>query len=46
MNYDLLLQGGHVVDPANKLNAVRDIAIKDGRIPPLQRASRPPPPKK
>ena len=32
MNYDLLLQGGHVVDPANKLNAVRDIAIKDGRI--------------
>ena len=32
MNYDLLLQGGHVVDPANKLNAVRDIAVKDGRI--------------
>ena len=32
MNYDVLLQGGHVVDPANKINAVRDIAIKDGRI--------------
>ena len=32
MNYDLLLQGGHVVDPANKLNSVRDIAIKDGCI--------------
>ena len=32
MNYDVLLQGGHVVDPANQINAVRDIAIKDGRI--------------
>jgi dihydroorotase len=32
MNYDLLLQGGHVVDPANGINGVRDIAIKDGRI--------------
>lgn len=32
MIYDLLLQGGQVVDPAHKLNAVRDIAIKDGRI--------------
>lgn len=32
MIYDLLLQGGHVVDPANGINGVRDIAIKDGRI--------------
>jgi len=32
MIYDLLLQGGHVVDPANGVNGVRDIAIKDGRI--------------
>src|SRR6185436_10351450 len=32
MIYDLLLQGGQVVDPAHKLNAVRDIAIKDGRV--------------
>ena len=31
MIYDLLLQGGHVVDPANGINGVRDIAIKDGR---------------
>ena len=32
MNYDLLLQGGHVVDPANGVDKVCDIAIKDGRI--------------
>ena len=30
--YDLLLQGGHVVDAKNHLNAVRDVAIRDGRI--------------
>ncbi len=32
MNYDILLQGGQVIDPAHGLNAVHDIAIKDGRI--------------
>ena len=32
MNYDILLQGGHLVDPAHGINGVRDIAIKDGRI--------------
>lgn len=30
--YDLLLQGGHVVDPKNNLSAVRDVAILNGRI--------------
>ncbi|MBM3737208.1 MAG: amidohydrolase/deacetylase family metallohydrolase [Acidobacteria bacterium] len=30
--YDLLLQGGHVIDAKNKINAVRDVAIKDGKI--------------
>jgi dihydroorotase len=30
--YDLLLQGGHVIDPKNGISAVRDVAIKDGRI--------------
>jgi dihydroorotase len=30
--YDLLLQGGHVVDAKNKLSAVRDVAIRDGKI--------------
>ena len=30
--YDLLLQGGHVVDAKNNISAVRDVAIKDGLI--------------
>jgi dihydroorotase len=30
--YDLLLQGGHLVDAKNKLSAVRDVAIKDGKV--------------
>ena len=30
--YDLLIKGGRVIDPANKLNAVRDIAIANGKI--------------
>ncbi len=31
-DYDLLLKGGHVLDGKNKVNAVRDVAIKDGKI--------------
>ena len=30
--YDLLLQGGHVVDAKNGLSAVRDVAIQNGKI--------------
>jgi dihydroorotase len=30
--YDLLLQNGHVVDSKNRISAVRDVAIKDGKI--------------
>ncbi len=30
--YDLLLRGGHVIDAKNQLSAVRDVAIRDGRI--------------
>ena len=30
--FDLLLKGGHVVDGKNKLSAVRDVGIKDGKI--------------
>lgn len=31
-NYDLLLQGGRVVDARNGINEVRDLAVKDGRV--------------
>jgi len=30
--YDLLLQGGHVIDAKNSIDAVRDVAILDGKI--------------
>jgi dihydroorotase len=30
--YDLILQGGHVVDAKNQISAIRDVAIKDGKI--------------
>ncbi len=30
--YDLLLRGGHVIDPANHIDAVLDVAIRDGHI--------------
>jgi dihydroorotase len=30
--YDLLLKGGHVIDARNRLSAVRDVAIKDGKV--------------
>ena len=30
--YDLLLKGGHVIDPANRLNRVMDVAIAGGKI--------------
>ena len=30
--YDLLLRGGHVIDAKNKIDAIRDVAIQDGKI--------------
>ena len=30
--YDLLLRGGHVIDPRNKISDVRDVAIAEGKI--------------
>src|SRR5437763_11112970 len=30
--YDLLLKGGHLIDPRNRISAVRDVAIADGRV--------------
>jgi len=31
-HYDLVLKGGHVIDPANRIDAVMDVAIADGKI--------------
>ncbi len=30
--YDLLLKGGHVIDPENHIDEVRDVAVKGGKI--------------
>src|SRR5580704_16739781 len=30
--YDLIIKGGRVIDPSRKLDAVRDLAIANGRI--------------
>src|SRR5262245_9559941 len=30
--YDLIVKGGRVIDPSRKLNAIRDVAIANGRI--------------
>ena len=30
--YDLLLKGGHVVDAKNRISAVRDVAIAEGKV--------------
>jgi dihydroorotase len=30
--YDLLLRGGHVIDPKNKISAVRDVAVANGKV--------------
>jgi dihydroorotase len=30
--YDLLLKGGHVIDPANHIDEIRDVAISAGKI--------------
>jgi dihydroorotase len=32
VKFDLIVKGGRVIDPSRKLNAIRDVAIADGRI--------------
>ena len=37
MQYDLLVKGGHVIDPGNGIDAKLDVAIKDGKIAAVDR---------
>ena len=30
--YDLLIKGGTVIDPSQKLNGLNDVAVEDGKI--------------
>jgi dihydroorotase len=32
VSYDLVLKGGHVIDPRNGIDAIRDVAIKDHKV--------------
>ena len=32
MSYDLILRGGRVIDPSQKLDAVTDVAFADGKV--------------
>ena len=34
--YDLLLKGGHVIDPANNIDRLMDVAVADGKIAAVQ----------
>ena len=36
-HYDLLLKGGHVIDPANNRDAVMDVAVSGGKIAAVER---------
>ena len=36
-HYDLLLKGGHVIDPANQIDEVRDVAVFQGKIAAVER---------
>ena len=32
MAFDLLVKGGHVIDPSQKINDLRDVALSDGKV--------------
>ena len=37
LRYDLLLKGGHVIDPANHIDDVRDVAVFQGKIAAIEK---------
>jgi dihydroorotase len=39
-NYDLILKGGHVIDPANHIDGVMDVAIKGTKIAAVEKEIR------
>ena len=38
MTYDLLIKGGTVVDPSQELNAMRDVALSDGKVAAIEQS--------
>lgn len=39
--YDLLIRGGHVIDPKNGIDGLRDVAVRDGKIAAVERTIAP-----
>lgn len=39
--YELLIKGGHVMDPKNNVNEVMDVAISDHKVMLVQKTSPP-----
>jgi dihydroorotase len=37
-DFDLLLKGGHVIDPANHINEARDVAVRNGKIAAVEKS--------
>ena len=35
--YDLIVKGGHVIDPENGINESRDVAVRDGLVAAVER---------
>src|SRR5437016_320268 len=38
VHYDLLLKGGHVIDPANRVDGVMDVAVSNGKIAAVEKS--------
>ena len=36
MAFDLLVKGGHVVDPSQQINGLRDVALNGGKVAAVQ----------
>ena len=41
MSHDLILKGGHVIDPSQKIDGVMDVAFKDGKVSAVGRDIKP-----
>ena len=39
--FDLILRGGHLIDPAAKINAPMDVLLRDGRVAAALAVNRP-----
>ena len=32
MKFDWIIKGGHVIDPANRIDGIRDVGVREGKI--------------